>query len=264
MSDALALTLAQEPTMNLTYLEIDHNRSAYDAMPLAMRAKFMERLSQGWLYHEHALEGVVLTQQDIQRALEQRPCRNYCDGQVQKSLRALHGAIHGLMAGPRDRGQSVSLEWLKEQHAGLCSPGEEIAGRYRKRDTSPGVYNLDVAPAASISYYLRKFIDQYHQELRQAHPVRAAAIAHWEFMRVFPFDERTGLVGRLLMNYILISHDYPPAIIHANDRHLYFNALNGHATDLISVVVEAVGATTRAAEMFSREYFAPAGHRAAL
>lgn len=250
--------------MNLTYLEIDYNRSAYDAMPAAVRAKFLERLSLGWLYHEHALEGVVLTSEDIDRALCHRPSRNYCDGQVQKSLRALNQAIMALMHGPRDRGQSVSLEWLKEQHGALCTAGEDCAGRYRKRDTSPGIYNLEVAPAASISYYLRKFIDQYHEGILKLHPVRAAAIAHWEFMRVFPFDERTGLVGRLLMNYILVSSDYPPAIIHANDRHLYFNALAGHPTDLIPVVLEAVGATTRAAETFSQQYFAPQLRQMAL
>lgn len=229
-----------------------------------MRVKFLECLLLGWLYYEHALEGVVLILEDIQRALEQRPCRNYCDGQVQKSLRALNQAVDKLMQSPRDRGQSVSLEWLKELHVSLSVEQSDSAGRYRKRDTSPGVYNLEVAPAASISYYLRKFIEQYHENMVGMHPVRAAAIAHWEFMRVFPFDERTGLVGRMLMNYILVSNDYPPAIIHANDRHLYFSALSGHPSDLIPVIVEAVGATTKAAESFSRQHFAPRARQLAL
>lgn len=241
--------------MNLAYLEIDYNRSAYDAMPKAMRDAFIEKMLISWLYHEHALEGVVLTQQDIHRALTHRPCRNYCDGRIQQSQQLLHSALIDLLNAPKDRGQSVSLEWLKQIHTALCPDQSEQAGRYRKRDTSPGVYNLDVVPCSSISYYLRKFIDLYEDTYKGYHPVRAAAMTHWEFMKVFPFDERTGLVGRLLLNYILISNDYPPAIIHANDRHVYFQALNNHANDLIPVIVESIKSTIQAAEQFSHHYF---------
>ncbi len=240
--------------MNLAYLEIDYNRAAYDSMPAHVRDAFNERLMLSWLYHEHALEGVVLTGQEIDRALTYQPCRNWCDSMTHRSLRALRDAFMAMMAGPRDLGEAVSLEWLKAMHQGI-SPGGEEAGRYRKRDTSPGVYNLEVAPASSISYYLRKFLELYHAELRHAHPVRAAAIAHWELMRVFPFDERTGLVARLMMNYILVSHDYPPAIIHAQDRHLYFAALNGHRADLVPIIVDAVSATINAAQAYSNQAF---------
>ncbi|MBA2664747.1 MAG: Fic family protein [Bradymonadaceae bacterium] len=162
------------------------------------------------------------------------------------------------------RGDELTIEWIKDLHARMCEPGDENAGRYRKRDTSPGIYNLDVAPAASISYYFRKFMETYNDELIAYHPLRGAAIAHWEFMRVFPFDERSGLVGRLMMNFILLRHNYPPAIIHATDRHHYFAALAGHRTDLVPVVVEAVGATINAAQGFSRRAATTTTHQMAL
>ena len=118
--------------------------------------------------------------------------------------------------------------------------------------------------AQSISYHLRKFLDTYESELVDAHPVRAAALAHWEFMKVFPFDERTGLVGRLMLNAILMRHDYPPAVIHGADRQNYFAALNGHKVDMIPVVVDAVSSTISAATAFSSSQIATLGHRAAL
>lgn len=241
--------------MNLTYLEIDYSRSTYDAMSPTMRAAFTHKLLISWLYHEHALEGVVLSEEDIDRALTNKPCRNYCDGRTQRSQQMLHRAILSLLDGPRDAGKSMDMEWLKQLHTDMSDPQSDQAGRYRKRDSSPGVYNLDVVPHASISYYLRKFMTMYEEQLIHMHPVRAAALAHWEFMRVFPFDERTGLVGRLMLNYILISNDYPPAIIHANDRHLYFAALSSHPNDLVPLIVESIKATIGAAEHFSQSYF---------
>ena len=249
--------------MNLAYLEIDYHRSAYDAMPTAMCQTFMQRLVLSWLYHEQALEGVVLTERDIERALSCQPSRNYCDEQLSKQLRRMCASFHQLLS-EAGSGEPITMEWLKAQHAALCDEDDPAAGRYRKRNTSPGVYNLDVANQSSISYYFRKFADLYDEELRHSHPVRAATLAHWEFMRVFPFDERTGLVGRLMLNAILLRNDYPPAIIHASERHTYFAALNGYRTDLIPVVVDAVSATIQAAAVFSDQQSASVGRQLAL
>lgn len=249
--------------MNLAYLEIDYHRSSYDAMPSLMRGAFMERLILSWLYHEFALEGIVLEEQDIWRALDNQPCRSYCDDQIHKLLRRMDASMRALLD-EAGSGEPITMDWLKEQHVALCDADDEAAGRYRKRNTSPGVYNLDVAPKSSISYYFRKFMDLYEEELVSSHPVRAAALAHWEFMHVFPFDEKTGLVGRLMLNAILLRHDYPPAVFHANDRHLYFAALNGHRSDLIPVVVDAVSSTITAAATFSERFAASPGRHAAL
>lgn len=238
--------------MNLAYLEIDHQRNNYINLPAAESKEFRERLVLSWLYHEHALDGVVLTPTDLSRALEGLPARNYCDAQTQHSLRRLKNCIEHVERSAA-RGDELSNDWLKDLHARMCAADDENAGRYRKRDTSPGVYNLAVVPAASISYYFRKFEEIFNEELSNHHPIRAAAIAHWEFMRVFPFDERTGMVGRLMMNFLLLKHGYPPAIIHASDRHHYFSALTGHRTDLVPVVVEAVSATIQAAHVFSEQ-----------
>ena len=239
--------------MNLTYLDIDYDRSAYDAMPRPLKRSFMERLVFSWLYHEHALEGVVLEEEDIWRALQGKPCRGYCDARTQRSLQHMNASIEQILSEQGSR-EPMTLEWLKGQHAALCDEGCDGAGRYRKRDTTPGVYNLNVTPHASISYYMRKFMDLYERELLHTHPVRAAALAHWEFMKVFPFDAKTGLVGRLMLNAMLIRHDYPPAIIHAEDRHVYFAALDGHSEEMVSVVIDAISSTITAASQYSARY----------
>ena len=249
--------------MNLTYLEVDHQRSHYDCLAGEARRQFMDRLCVSWIYHDHALEGVVLSENELNRALENAPVRNFVESQTQKSLQRQLSLIRFLYESARE-GRELSVEFIREIHVRLCDPNDESAGRYRKRDTSPGVYNLTIVPAASISYYFRKFLDMWEQELQNLHPIRSAAITHYEFMKVFPFDERTGMVGRMLMNYILISQGYPPAIIHALDRHDYFSALDGYRTDMVPVVVEAVSATIDAARAFSSSIIEPDRAKAAL
>ncbi len=237
--------------MNLTYLEIDHSRSAYDALSDGERESFRERLKLSWLYHEHALEGIPLSRRDIDRALEGKPCRNYCDGENQKSICRLHRAFDYIEREARE-GRPLTVDWLEDLHARLGNSEDNQSSSYRDRDTSPGVYNLDIVPSESLPGRFESFVETYYrEELHREHPVRSAALAHWEFMRVFPFDKRTGLVGRLMMNFLLLRDAYPPAVIHERDRHHYFQALRGHRSDLVPVVVEAIRGTISAAEEFS-------------
>lgn len=250
--------------MNLTYLEIDHQRSTYHEVVDSDGKAFRDRLALSWLYHDHALEGVVVAPGDLDRALQGMPSRNYCDGMLLHSLRSLRESID-FIHDSAARGDELTLDWLRDVHVRMCTDGHEPAGRYRQRDTSPGVYHLDVAASNSISYHFHKFLDTYRDELSSMHPIRQAAIAHWEFMRVFPFDERTGVVGRLMLNFLLLKNDFPPAIFHATDRHLYFDGLNGHRTDLVPVVADATRSTIAAARAFQqRSKAAPRRRRAVL
>lgn len=238
--------------MSLAYLEIDQARSDYTALGGSLRQAFDARLSQSWLYHDHMLEGVVLTESDIQRALDGRPCRNYCDRVIQDSLRRMDARIQRMEADAND-GVEITAQWLKELHQDVCGV-PQAAGVFRTRNTSPGVYHLDVIPGLEVPERFEQFLLMWDEELRHLHPIRAAAMAHHEFMRIFPFDERTGVVGRLMMNYILVKNFYPPAIIHASDRHHYFAALNGHRSDMIEVLVDAIRGTIEAARFFQRRF----------
>jgi hypothetical protein len=242
--------------MNLTYLEIDTQRSIYQNAAHSPGSAFFQRLVMSWLYHDHALEGVVLTPEDMHRAFGGLPARNYCEGVIYHSLTSLRDTVEFIHESAAC-GEELTLEWLREVHTRISPVSSECAGRYRKRDTSPGVYHLDVAQANSISYHFHKFLDSYRSELSRMHPVRQAAIAHWEFMKVFPFDEKTGVVGRLMMNFLLLKHDFPPAVIHATDRHVYFGALNGGREEMVSVVADAIRSTLSAARSAAVEEAAP-------
>ena len=63
-------------------------------------------------------------------------------------------------------------------------------------------------------------------EAREMRPELLAAIVHWEFASIHPFDDGNGRMARLLANYILMKHGLPPVIIKSAGKKQYIIALN--------------------------------------
>ena len=62
-------------------------------------------------------------------------------------------------------------------------------------------------------------------------------VAHYNMVRIHPFDDCNARGARLLMNLILIKKGYPPAIIHVEDRKEYIGALeDGDKGDLVPLL----------------------------
>lgn len=57
-------------------------------------------------------------------------------------------------------------------------------------------------------------------------PVELAALLHYRFVRIHPFDDGNGRLSRLLMNYVLLRHSFPPVVIKTEDKKNYLFALN--------------------------------------
>ena len=55
--------------------------------------------------------------------------------------------------------------------------------------------------------------------------LKSAAYFHAKLENIHPFSDGNGRVGRLMMNYFLIIHNYPPIIIFEEDKKEYYSAL---------------------------------------
>ena len=84
------------------------------------------------------------------------------------------------------------------------------------------------------------------------HPVKWVAKFHYQFMRIFPFIETTGKIGRTMMNMVLIRQGYLPAVIHATERQHYYEAIRQSEEDMGTLIAEAAMSSLDAAEKFLR------------
>ena len=69
-------------------------------------------------------------------------------------------------------------------------------------------------------------IDWYRTREREGeHPIILAATFHYRFVRIHPFDDGNGRMGRLLMNMILIKHGYTVALVRRESRDEFIHLL---------------------------------------
>lgn len=61
--------------------------------------------------------------------------------------------------------------------------------------------------------------------------VLVAAFFHAVFENIHPFADGNGRVGRTLLNYYLITHEFPPLVVYDEDKALYYQCLEKYDTE---------------------------------
>jgi len=59
-------------------------------------------------------------------------------------------------------------------------------------------------------------------------------------MHSFPFSRFSGMIGRLLTNFVLARYEYLPTVIHASDRQRYYEALRGPEREFRVFIAETM------------------------
>jgi hypothetical protein len=135
--------------------------------------------------------------------------------------------------------RAVELVWTKQPPGTRDQPGA-----WRKSPVR--VARVVVSVPAAIPADLASWGDST-RDLKGAHPVVHAAIHHAWFERIHPFVDGNGRVGRLILNFMLLQHGYPPAVILKAQRSRYLQGLaladGGSPNALAEVIARAVSAT---------------------
>lgn len=106
-------------------------------------------------------------------------------------------------------------------------------GNYKEYPNSVRLANGEIfhyATPSETPLKMQELMDWYREEENALHPVTLAAMLHYKFVSIHPFDDGNGRISRLLMNYVFLKNNLPPIIIKSADKQNYLNVL--HLADL--------------------------------
>jgi Fic family protein len=228
------------------------------AQPEEVRREYDEKLYMSWIHHDSALEGVVYTFQELQMAIDpaitvvpDSSIQPICD-----EIRRHKEAIDFVRETAAKKRQAVTTDIIKRVYLILHpDEGDLKTVKYRKDIPQHRLYFHEYAPPDKIAYGVRQVVDWTNdpETRRTRTPIRIAARAHYDLLRVFPFQQDSGKVARLLMNFILLRAGFPPAILHATERQRYYEALKGSPLAIVHMVQEALENSIASIEKFLDE-----------
>lgn len=227
--------------MELSYIRLDDRLDAVQLAELRspdwVQRDFRKKFLMSWLYHELSLEGAVLNAHDIERALAGSEGRDYCDGELLKRVRRYRDAIQRLQRASRER-QTITRGTLLEYQAILC--GLQQKDPTRREEGATEQYKHEVVPARDIEPALHDLFADLRRRTMSVHPIELAIDVHYRLVKIWPFEEHSAAVARLVANQILYTYGYPPALIHAQERQQYYHALHYDVRKLAALVMASL------------------------
>lgn len=233
--------------MSTRFLSLDERNADVRELLDADRdgaAEFQRRYEMSWYYHENALDGIVLTEQELIQALEHQVVGDASLMSVMTVIRNHRAALEMAKQEAKSRRVKLTLPFLVSLYETLIAgtnPSPKVKAIFRKEMPLHRTYFHEIAQPAKIEAELEKALKfTVSAEFKEFHPLKQAAWIHWSIMQVFPFADHNGKIARLLQSIYLLRSGYMPAIIHGVERQRYYESLRQGPSALRVLVLEAI------------------------
>ncbi|WP_051284010.1 Fic family protein [Desulforegula conservatrix] len=238
-------TINTSPELDDRLKQVDHLKNAIDQRrPLKpdIWSTIQNKLKIDWTYDSNAIEGSSLSRGEtfffLQEGLtvEGKPLKDFLDARNHAD------AIDFLFDVVKNE-RKITEGLIKEMNALLLSGIRSTSamneyGQIVQKPANPGQYkklpNHVLQMDGTIHYYadpldvqpqMQYLCEWINENMDRIHPAMVAATAHYNLVRIHPFDDGNGRGARLLMNLILMKKSYPPAIVRSEKRRFYLECL---------------------------------------
>jgi Fic family protein len=187
--------------------------------------RLKEQFLVEWTFNSNAIEGNTLTLQETDLVLKNgitignKNLRDHFEVINHKAgIDFLYNSIKKKM--------KLSKSFILQLHELiLTNIDDENAGVFRKTGVRIlGSRQIPPNPL-KINSLIEEMVSWYYQNDSKLSIPELAAMMHFKFVHIHPFIDGNGRTARLLMNLILITNGYPPAIILFLDRKKYYRVL---------------------------------------
>lgn len=224
----------------------------------------VDRLRTDWTYHSNGIEGSTLTRGQTHFFLSEgltaqgKPFKDFLDAQNHaEAIDMLFDVVANKLP--------ISESFIKEVNALILrgvefTPAKNARGQLVNKKATPGEYkqlpNHVQQPDGTVHFYvepihvrdqMQALVAWIISSMETMHPIHVAAVAHYNMVRIHPFDDGNGRGARILMNLILLHKGYFPAVVLLETKPDYLEALTqadkGNLVPFVSFVADTVIAT---------------------
>ncbi|MFC1842311.1 Fic family protein [Candidatus Dependentiae bacterium] len=226
---------------------IDKKKKKLDSfrpLPKALVKNLSEWFKVELTYSSNAIEGNTLTKSETAMVVEKG--LTIKGKSVNEHLEAVNHAfaLDFVKELATKKKEDITLADILDIHLlVLRSIDDKNSGRLRSIAVRISGSDVALPDPIQVSDLMRDFVSWLHKT--DEHPVKIAADAHFKLIAIHPFVDGNGRTARLLMNLILISYGYPPAVIEPEERKEYIAAIEkaqktGDMSDFYVLVAKAV------------------------
>ena len=120
------------------------------------------------------------------------------------------------------KGKGLDEKFIRKLDEIMTKNISNVKG-YRKTITLIKGSTYVPPPPERIPMLMLYFVDEYNKDTSS--PYLKAAKFHMEFEKTHPFEDGTGRVGRMLINFELLRNNLPAIVIEDEDKDKYFEFL---------------------------------------
>ena len=247
---------------NMKYLTLEKSLEAWNKLqPLS--EKDIQRLSRRFTvdfnYNSNHIEGNTLTYGQTELLLLFGKVIGEADAKEVHDMAASNVSLK-MMTEETTTQQPLTQNFIRTLHKTLLREDYKVyknlpgglqtsytvhAGQYKTRPNSVITRygdRFEYASPEETPALMTDLVDWYNQTEKEGKlsPVELAALFHYRYIRIHPFEDGNGRIARLLVNYILARHNYPMIVVRSRLKHEYLEAL--HKADLIVGSVPTNGA----------------------
>ena len=199
----------------------------------------LDRFTVNFTYESNAIEGNSLTLKDVTLILGENVVPKNKDLREVYETRNTREA-HELLFKNEIK---INIKDILKVHSILIKDTGVQLG-FKKLPNYLLMRNLKTTSPEKVEEEIKGLIFWYEINKEKIHPLRLASEFHARFERIHPFDDGNGRTGRILLNAILLEHNYPPLIIRKTARIAYFSSLEsfdkGHKDKLERFLLEKI------------------------
>src|SRR3989344_1431634 len=180
-------------------------------------------------YNTNAIEGSKLNSKEVRDILEEDKWPDKSKSDIAEAY-GVNEAVEFI----RNTKEHISIEFLREIHKIVFKNSKSFAGEFRKPNQevivadSLGNVVHEGAPQVRVIALLNELVEWYNNHKNKYPALVLAAVILNQFDNIHPFADENGRVGRILLNNILLKHNFPPMNIDFKNRAEYYASLQAY------------------------------------